>query len=327
MAVAGNADPMLGYLTTSFASIRVCAARSGRRMTSSMERRLTELAGSEGTSRIDRAAVTSSLYAAYTKAGGDHRTESALQDEGCRRLHGLRERGFDLGGMRAPDAEARVDAIYTHARSALYACIDPHVLRNASPRTLSVRSQARDRDDYLTRPAGGERIRPDDRRAIKELYVGVLPQVLMVISDGLNANAVNEHVRALMPLLRRLLAGLECHVGETDILVENGRVRAGYEIAGLTAAEILIHLIGERPGTGLNTLSAYVTYGRDDAGRLRWDPALDHSATNAICGIHPRGKPIDQAASEIARTVRRIQEQRCSGVGLNPSAATARPPF
>jgi ethanolamine ammonia-lyase large subunit len=121
-----------------------------------------------------------------------------------------------------------------------------------------------------------------------------------------------------LPLLRRRLAACECHVGETDILVENGRVRAGYEIAGLTAADILIHLIGERPGTGLNTLSAYITYGRDETGRMRWDPTLDHSATNAICGIHPRGKPIDHAVAEIARTVRRMREQRCSGVGLNP---------
>ena len=325
MAVAGNADPMLGYLTTSFREHPQLRQSSGRRIASVMDRRLGELsAASERTPSLERPAATAGLYAAYTKAGGDRRTELALQDDGRRRLHALRERGFDLGGMPASEAAARVEAIYTHARSALYACLDANVIRDASARSLWVRSQARDRDDYLAHPEGGERIPPHDRRSITDLYAGGAPQALIVVSDGLNANAVNEHLRTLLPVLRRQLAA-DGSVGETDIIVENGRVRAGYEIGELTAAEILIHLIGERPGTGLNCLSCYVTYGRDDGGRMRWNRRLDHSATNAICGIHPHGKPLDVAASEIARTVRRIREQRRSGVALNPSAAKARP--
>ena len=75
-------------------------------------------------------------------------------------------------------------------------------------------------------------------------------------------------------------------------------------------------MIGERPGTGLNTASAYLTYGRDAAGQLRWDPALDHSCTTAVCGIHPNGKPPEAAVVEIARTVQRMCEQRRSGVAL-----------
>ena len=68
----------------------------------------------------------------------------------------------------------------------------------------------------------------------------------------------------------------------------NGRVRVGYEIGALVAAPMVIHVIGERPGTGLNTLSAYLTYGRDATGQSRWSRRLDHSATTAICGVHPR---------------------------------------
>ena len=106
------------------------------------------------------------------------------------------------------------------------------------------------------------------------------------------------------------------HVDETVTVIENGRVRAGYHVADLLEADGLIHLIGERPGTGLNTISAYLTYGRDTAGRLRWDPQLDHSCTTAVCGIHPQGKPPVRAAEEIARTVGRMFEQRRSGVTL-----------
>ena len=74
--------------------------------------------------------------------------------------------------------------------------------------------------------------------------------------------------------------------------------------------------VGERPGTGLNTMSAYLTYGRDMAGQPRWSRDLDHAATTAICGIHPKGKPPQDAAAEIARTVDRIFDQRKSGVAL-----------
>ena len=82
----------------------------------------------------------------------------------------------------------------------------------------------------------------------------------------------------------------------------------------------MVHLIGERPGTGLNTLSAYVTYGRDAAGASRWSRDLPHSATTAVCGIHPRGKPPDVAVAEIARVVGRVVAQRRSGVALESHA-------
>jgi ethanolamine ammonia-lyase small subunit len=81
-----------------------------------------------------------------------------------------------------------------------------------------------------------------------------------------------------------------------------------------------VHLIGERPGTGLNTASAYLTFGRDASGQSRWSGSLDHAATTAICGIHPRGKPPQAAVAEIARTIGRIVEQRASGVDLRAAA-------
>ena len=137
-----------------------------------------------------------------------------------------------------------------------------------------------------------------------------------MISDGLNANAFNEHGRALLPLLRRSLNDAGCQVGAPDIVIVNGRVRAGYHVGGLVQATMVIHLIGERPGTGLNTLSAYLTYGRDESGRFHWRTTLDHALTTAICGIHPRGRRIEVAVADIARTARRILDQRRSGVAL-----------
>jgi ethanolamine ammonia-lyase large subunit len=91
-------------------------------------------------------------------------------------------------------------------------------------------------------------------------------------------------------------------------------VRAGYHIGALLGVEALVHLIGERPGTGLNTMSAYLTYGRDLRGRVRWSPALDHSCTTAVCGIHRFGKTPAAAVAEIAGTVEHMLAERRSGV-------------
>jgi ethanolamine ammonia-lyase large subunit len=311
MAVAGDADPMLGYLTTASREHPRLRSHVHRSITSAMEQRLRSLAIDGTTSGPQPVAR---LYALYQKAGGDRRSSAALEEEGSRRLSALRERGLDLGVLDPIDADRRIDAIYSHARAALYAAIQDGVVRDATTRSVRVRTTARDRDDYLAHPPAGERLRDDAALAVARLHGRRPPQVQIVVSDGLNANAINEQLRALLPPLRSRLIAAGHHVGDTDIIVDNGRVRAGYEIGGLVDAEVIVHLIGERPGTGLNTASAYITYGRDESGRPRWSRSLDHSATTAICGMHPAGKPPAAAIEEIAAVVSRALKEKRSGI-------------
>jgi ethanolamine ammonia-lyase large subunit len=322
MAVAGNADPMLGYLTTSFREHPHLRGLAGGRIATAMSARLTALGvpldGEAG------ALATASVYAAYAKAGGDRRTTEALHDEGVAKIESLRSRGCDIGlghdaGYAAPPAaKRRLDAVYAQARRALYARLDSHMLQDAAAQHVSVRTSSRDREDYLAHPRSGESIRDDDAERIVSAVAlrGRRPQVQIVISDGLNANAVNENLRLVLPPLRGELAAAGVHLGSPDVVVENSRVRAGYHVGALVDADAIVHLIGERPGTGLDTLSAYLTFGRDAAGRSRWSRDLDHAATTAVCGIHRDGKPPSEAVGEIARLVVRILEARRSGVAL-----------
>ena len=317
MAVAGNADPMLGYLTTAFRDHAPLRSHAGRRMTTAMEQRLRALdvfdSGGDGdgdTTRIAR------LFAAYMKAGGETRSSTTLEEQGARRLAALRERGLDLGLTDPADADRRVDALYAHARAALYARIEDVIVREATAKSVRVRTAARDRDDYLAHPPAGQVLPDDAVRVVANLHDGRRPGIQIVVSDGLNANAINAQLRSVLPPLRRRLAAAGHHVAETDIVVENGRVRAGYEIGGLVGAELVVHLIGERPGTGLDSISAYITYGRDDQGRIRWSGALDHSSTTAVCGVHPRGKPPEVAVEEIATVVTRALVERRTGVAV-----------
>ncbi|HVF66959.1 MAG TPA: ethanolamine ammonia-lyase subunit EutB [Pyrinomonadaceae bacterium] len=323
MAVAGNADPMLGYLTTSFREHPALRRQAGREISTPMRKRLTELGvmDARGLPRAD-AESAASLYAAYMKAGGDTRPRETLHGEASKKLKAVAERGYDLGLGHAgdysapPEVESRLESIYKHARRVLYATPDEGVLREVSPRHLRVRTEASDREQYLSDPPAGERLRAEDAARVAALYESRRPAVQLVLSDGLNADALNENLRAVLPRLRRGLAEAGMHVGGVDVVVSNGRVRAGYHVGELLGVDLVIHLIGERPGTGLNTLSAYLTYGRDAAGRTRWSPGLDHAHTTAVCGIHPRGKRPDAAVAEILSCAVRIFERQRSGVAL-----------
>ncbi|HSE16317.1 MAG TPA: ethanolamine ammonia-lyase subunit EutB [Pyrinomonadaceae bacterium] len=312
MAVAGNADPMLGYMTTSFREHPRLRRQTGRQITSAMQQRLIELSAmTESGTNAD------ALYAAYQKAGGDTRSLDTLRDEGAKKIRTLAERGFDLG-YGCDENHTRITGIYTNARRALYATLDEAVISDSSPRHFRAHSRSLDRDDFLAHPATGELITGEDMARIQALYPARRPQVQVVVSDGLNANAINENLRWVLPGVRRELLAAGHHVSEIDIVIENGRVRAGYHVGSLLEAEVIIHFIGERPGTGIDTLSAYLTYGLDDKGQSRWGSAagFDHSWTTAVCGIHRRGKPPERAVEEIARLVARMFAQRCSGVAL-----------
>lgn len=325
MAVAGNTDPMLGYLTTSFREHPRLRRLTGKSISTPMRKRLGALGlmDEEGQLRAaGDAPGPESLYATYRKAGGDARSSEELRAEGVGKIKKLRERGLDLGYgyepefQAPPEVETRMEAIYRHAQVALHATLSETVIADVSPHHIRVRTLASGREEFLSHPQTGELICEADAERLGRLYALRRPQVQLVLSDGLNANALNESLRALLPGLRGELSASGFHVGEVDIVIRNGRVRAGYHAGALLDVEAIVHLIGERPGTGLNTLSAYLTYGRDASGRSRWTPHLDHAWTTAICGIHPQGKRPVTAAGEIARAVRRIFEERCSGVAL-----------
>ena len=312
MAVAGNADPMLGYLTTSFREHPVLRRDTNAAITPAMRRRLSEVESASSGRTLDR---LSHLYARYSRGAGVTRDAAALEDEARRIVAKLRERGFDIAGDES-SGSARVDRIYRHAREALYARLDEAVLRDACGVHVHVRTVATDRDDYLAHPPVGERLSDEGATTMLRAVPPGAGGIQIVVSDGLNADSINEHLRSLLPPLRRRLSSEGRHVSERVVAVQNGRVRAGYHVAQLLHPEVLIHMIGERPGTGLNTASAYLTYGRDAAGQPRWDPDMDHSCTTAVCGIHPRGKSPKTAVAEIARTVERMFKQRRSGVTL-----------
>ena len=155
--------------------------RIGKRIASPMQGRLSELDVMNSVGELNaRGNGAASLYAVYAKSDGDTASFEALQNEADRKYARLREHGFDLGLERDTSkilAGERMQALYDHARRALFASFDDSVLAGASPNHLRVSSRARDRDDYLAHPSSGELICEKDAARLTSLYGARRPQV------------------------------------------------------------------------------------------------------------------------------------------------------
>jgi ethanolamine ammonia-lyase large subunit len=116
--------------------------------------------------------------------------------------------------------------------------------------------------------------------------------VQIVVSDGLNAHAIMdpEHLKPYLSALEKRLQGKNLTCAPEILVINNGRVRAGYRIGeilfgGLPNLQIhkaVLHIIGERPGTMHHAFSVYIT--GPTAGV--WDKAgIDHNITRVVSGI------------------------------------------
>ena len=88
------------------------------------------------------------------------------------------------------------------------------------------------------------------------------------------------------------------------IAFERGRVRAGYKageilFAGSRGRKAVIHLIGERPGSGHDCFSAYMTVAD---GELWSQPGgVDHDVTRVVSGISGTALNPETAAGDCSR--------------------------
>jgi ethanolamine ammonia-lyase large subunit len=130
--------------------------------------------------------------------------------------------------------------------------------------------------------------------------------VQIVVSDGLNAQAISDDGQ-LLPFLRELRNSLErmrFNPAKENLVVTSGRVRTGYRIGeklfgNRDGKHSIVHLIGERPGTGHHTFSAYLTL----ADQELWSQAdaVDHNITKVVSGIAKTALDPIEAAETVSR--------------------------
>ncbi|MCM2293184.1 ethanolamine ammonia-lyase subunit EutC [Allorhizobium sp. BGMRC 0089] len=221
-----------------------------------------------------------------------------------------------IGLGRAGDAmpvKAVLDFQLAHARArdAVHGAVDFDRLRQelAPQECVVVRSLAADRATYLTRPDLGRQVMVEDLPKDRGGY-----DIVFVIADGLSAAAVERHASAVYKAAVKRLGGLT--IGPV-ILGQQARVAFGDEIGAALKADLVIMLIGERPGLSVpDSLGAYLTFA-PKPGRM-------DSERNCISNIHDDGLSYEVAADKIAWLAKEALRLKLTGVDLKENASSER---
>lgn len=172
---------------------------------------------------------------------------------------------------------------------------------------FEVCTRARDKNEYLLRPDLG-RCFTDEARAEILRHCSKSPKLQIAIGDGLSVTAVRAQVPELLPLLHdgALLRGWT--LGQS-LAIRHCRVGILNEIGELLSPEVMVLLIGERPGLATaESLSAYIAY----------QPNKNHTDANRnlISNIHSRGVGTQEAASRILNLCAQMMASKTSGYTL-----------
>lgn len=160
---------------------------------------------------------------------------------------------------------------------------------------------------YLKRPDKGRVLTEAAVETIKE-RCQMRPQVQIIVSDGLSASAVEANLKDVYPALLDSLKINHLSCG-TPFFVKGGRVACMDHIGEILHPEVLVLLIGERPGlVSASSMSAYMCY-RPRKGMIE-------SERTVISNIHPNGTPPIEAGAHIGTVLRKMLEQQTSGVKL-----------
>ncbi|NGQ96935.1 ethanolamine ammonia-lyase subunit EutC [Brevibacillus sp. SYP-B805] len=195
------------------------------------------------------------------------------------------------------DHAAAVDAVYGEVSDALLREFD----------LFTVETRFENTEIYLKRPDLGRIITEQGVKTIKE-KCKPKPQVQIVVSDGLSANAIEANLRDVFPALLDSLRSYGLSWG-TPFFIKGGRVACMDHIGEILQPEVMVLLIGERPGlVSANSMSAYMCY--------RPRKGMVESERTVISNIHKGGTPPIEAGAHIGTILSKMLEQKASGVHL-----------
>lgn len=195
------------------------------------------------------------------------------------------------------DHAAAVDAVYGEVTEGLLQKLN----------VFQVTTKVTDKEEYITRPDLGRRL-SDEGKALIQSKCKPNPKVQIIISNGLSASAIEENVQDVYLALQQSLSNLNIEIG-TTFYIDKGRVALMDEIGELLQAEVIVYLIGERPGlVSAESMSAYLCYkpriGTVEAERM------------VISNIHKGGIPPLEAGAYLGTVVQKILHYQASGVEL-----------
>jgi ethanolamine ammonia-lyase small subunit len=244
--------------------------------------------------------------------------------QGLRRLTAARVALGRAGTSLPTPAHLEFQLAHAQARDAVHLPFDAaavtHAVQALGFDVLALGSAAGDRATYLQRPDLGRRLDDASRSQLAawrhERGSGAARfDVAFVVADGLSALAVHRHAAALLAALQPWLAREAWRVAPVAV-VRQGRVAVADEIGELLDADLVVILLGERPGlSSPDSLGVYFT----------WAPRVGctDAQRNCISNVRPEGLPIDRAADKLLYLMTQARQRRASGVELKDDADDA----
>jgi ethanolamine ammonia-lyase small subunit len=173
---------------------------------------------------------------------------------------------------------------------------------------FTVQTRVTSQDEYLLRPDLGRLLSDEAKKTIAQRCVAN-PQVQIVVGDGLSAAAVTNNLPQIYPVIEQGLTGAGLTVG-TPFFVRFCRVGVMNDVNDVLHADVVVLLIGERPGLGVaDALSVY----------SGWRPAAGKTDAHrdVICMITANGgtNPLE-AGAFVVEHVKNVLQHQASGVEL-----------
>lgn len=190
------------------------------------------------------------------------------------------------------------------AQDAIHGTV-PEELR-ASLGLFSVTTQARDIEEYLLRPDLGRLLTDEAKATIRE-RCSPAPQVQIVAATGLSAAAINHNLPQLLPVVQQGLTDAGVRLG-TPFFIDFARVGVINDVGATLDADVVLILLGERPGLGIpDAMSAYLGW--------RPRPGKTDAHRELLCMITERGgiNPLE-AGAYVVDLVRSTLTAQASGV-------------
>ncbi|OEU76223.1 MAG: ethanolamine ammonia-lyase [Desulfuromonadales bacterium C00003068] len=255
------------------------------------------------------------VYYQFQLAKGDTRSQQAIYAEAQTEIDTVLSHGVDLAmgyGENIwdlnPELDKEVHAVYDDAKVSLWTEMSEDFIASI-PNAVSIKTTVHDREDYISAPSKGEILSKEAVATLGKLrnsWGNNSPDVVFAISDGLNSKAVMDegHLTPYLQEMRKLLKAAGFSVAKENIVITGGRVRAGYQVGeniftNCGEAGMVVHIIGERPGSGHHAFSAYIANG----GQNVWCKAgtMDHDSVKVVSGISDTGlNPKDAARETVA---------------------------
>lgn len=177
-----------------------------------------------------------------------------------------------------------------------------------------VASQAPDRQTYLVRPDLGRMLHPNSKNELEALEAEPTdaPRISFVIADGLSAGAVQHQAVDLLAAIAPMLPA--SWQWAPICVATQARVALGDEVASLLSANLVVMMIGERPGLSApDSMGLYLTY--------QPSPGTFDSDRNCISNVRPGGLSVANAAARLAWLMQAAVKAGKTGIGLKDRSA------